>query len=575
MASSGIADPGRADTEVDFTWGVEIPMADGTVLAATLYRPLDYKGKKLPTIVTITPYISDRYQPDAQYFARHGFAFLVVDTRGRGNSDGEFLPLSNQDGIDGAEVVQWIARQPWSNGKVGMRGGSYGGYNQWSTVRHAPKNLTTIAPVASPYHGIDFPVANNIGAPYIIQWITLTSGVTAQNRIFGDAKFWGKKYLAYHQNGVAFNELDALVGRPSEVFQQWLKYSSYDPYWEQFVPSPQELKKLALPILTITGYHDGDQPGAMKHYSQHMKYGSKRGKAQHYLILGPWDHSGTRLPRLEIGGHTFGDKALFDAFGLDKDWYLWTMSDGASPEFIKDKVTYFVAGANQWKSAPSLESISDRELVLTLGADVTEHNAYQTGVMNESTDVGGEFSRYVYDPLDTSKAERPLVADYLTDQSEVIQTDGDGLIFHSAPFEAATEISGYPRLEAWFEMNVADTDIAVSLYEVFEDGSSLALADDVVRARYRDKGASPQFMQPGKPTKFVFEDFYFFSRLVAQGSRLRLFVRPANGLQQQRNYNSATPVIAQTRKDAVTAVVKLHHSKDYPSRLILPLAKAQ
>lgn len=130
-------DIGRQSVDVDFSWGVEIPMADGVTLNGTLYRPKDWEDREpgaLPTIVTITPYISDRYHPDALYFARHGFAFLIVDTRGRGNSEGEFRPLDLEDGKDGRDVVQWIAGQPWSNGKVGMRGGSYGGYNQWVTA---------------------------------------------------------------------------------------------------------------------------------------------------------------------------------------------------------------------------------------------------------------------------------------------------------------------------------------------------------------------------------------------------------------------------------------------------------
>jgi len=574
LAADPIEDIGRQPIDVDFTWGVEIPMSDGTLLNGTLYRPrgwADGEREPLSTIVTITPYISDRYHPDAQYFARHGFAFLVVDTRGRGNSEGEFRPLDLEDGQDGRDVVQWVAGQSWSDGNVGMRGGSYGGYNQWATARYFPDNLTTIVPIASPYHGVDFPMNYNVQYPYSIRWLTLTSGVTPQGRIFGDDEFWNRKFLEYHQSGMAFENLDQLVGNPSPTFQRWVSRPYMDDYWAARVPSPDELRGLDLPILTITGYYDGDQPGAMQYYHDHMQHGSEDAKADHFLILGPWDHGGTRFPRQEFGGYKFGDEMMFDAFALDRDWYRWTMGDGERPDFIRDRVTYFVAGANAWKSAPSLDAVSDSELVLRLGADRARHDVFHSGVMAEVPDTRSSHSQYVYDPLDTSKAERGVAENYIVDQGEVMHVAGDGLVFHSAPFDVPTEISGYLRLEAWIEMDVPDTDINATLYEIRADGTSIALAGETLRARHRDGLRQVRMMEAGVVEKLVFERFYWFSRLVEKDSRLRLFIRPANGLQQQRHYNAAKPVHEQTADDARTATVRLHHSEDHPSRLVLPV----
>jgi len=573
-AGESSGDIGRQPTDVEFTWGVEIPVRDGTVLGATLYRPDDYSladDGPLTTIVTITPYISDRYHPDAQYFARHGFAFLVVDTRGRGNSGGAFAPLDLEDGLDGHDVVEWIAAQPWSNGKVGMRGGSYGGYNQWSTARHFPDHLATIVPIASPYHGIDFPMNYNVQYPYVIRWLTLTAGVTPQGRIFGDEEFWNRKFLEYHRSGIAFAQLDELVGHPNPVFREWISRPVLDDHWAARVPSPDQLSRLDLPILTITGYYDGDQPGAMQYYRDHMRHGSEAAKARHYLVLGPWNHSGTRMPEQSFGGLEFGDAMMFDAFALDRDWYRWTLGDGARPEFLLDRVTYFVAGANRWKSAPSLEAVADGEQVLLLGADRPRHEVFRSGVLAGRPDTRAGYSEYVYDPLDTTKAERGTADDYITDASEVVRTDGDGLIFHSAPFAEATEISGYVRLEAWIGMDVPDTDINATLYEILADGRSIALAGQTLRARHRDGLRQSRMMQPGAVEKLVFDRFYWFSRRIAEGSRLRLFIRPANGVNQQRHYNAAGPVHLQTRADARTATVRLHHDADHPSRLILPV----
>lgn len=566
-------DPGRAPTDVALSWGIEIPVADGTVLNGTLYRPEDSDGQRLPAIVTITPYISDRYHPDALYFARNGFAFLIVDTRGRGNSGGVFRPLGIEDGTDGRDIVEWIAAQPWSNGQVGMRGGSYGGYNQWVTARYFPEHLTTIVPIAAPHHGADFPMNYNVQYPYVIRWLTLTSGVTPQGRLFGDGDFWNRKFREYHTSGMAFEDLDELVGNPSPLFDEWVAHPVQDDYWAARVPTAEDYARFELPILTITGYYDGDQPGAMEYYRRHMRHGSEAGKANHYLILGPWDHSGTRMPKQEFGGIAFGDAAMFDAFQLDRDWYRWAMRAGERPEFIKDRVTYFVAGANEWKGASSLENIADAERIFHLRSNGPADSLFFSGELADRRAEAPDADQYVYDPLDTSKTEIELGDDYIIAQQELLATDGDGLVYHSPPFAEEMEISGYPRFEAWFEMDVPDTDINVTLYEVLSDGTSIALTGETVRARYRDSLSEETLMKPGVVERFVFERFYFFSRKIAKGSRLRLFIRPSNMVDKQRNYNSGGVVSRETAADARTATVKLHMGPETPSRLVLPVVR--
>ncbi|GAB4186527.1 MAG: CocE/NonD family hydrolase [Wenzhouxiangellaceae bacterium] len=564
-------DIGRADTAIDYRWGVKIPLRDGVKLNATVYRPADWQGK-LPAIVTITPYISDRYQPDAKYFARHGYAFLVVDSRGRGNSEGDFQPMSADDGRDGHDVIEWIARQPWSDGQVAMRGGSYGGYNQWATVRHQPAHLRTIVPIAAAHPGIDFPMNYNVPYPYSIRWLTLTSGRTANNRTFGDEALWRRKFLAYHTEGIAFAELDQLVGNHHPVFKQWVDHPQYDDYYAAAVPSADQYRDINLPTLTITGYYDGDQPGAMHYYRQHLANAPASARDQHYLLLGPWDHSGTRIPRQSFGGMTFGDAMMFDAWGLDKDWYDWIMRDGQRPDMLKDRVTYYVAGNNEWKSAPALDAIADEYRTYYLDSDGEAGSVYHSGHLRGDRPQQQSADQYVYDPLDTRKASRPVDSDqYIIDQSEIINTHGDGLIYHSQPFDEDTEISGFLRFEAWLEMDVPDTDINVTLYEIKADGSSIALSGETQRARYRQGLDKEQLIEAGEINQFVFERFYFFSRLISQGSRLRLFIRPANGLNQQRNYNSGKAVNYETRNDARTATIRLHHGADHPSRLIVPV----
>ena len=124
------AAPTKADpAKVEFQWGARIPLRDGVELAATVYKPRD-GGAAVPCVFTLTPYTAQNYHDRGMYFASHGYVFLTVDVRGRGNSAGEFDPML-QEAKDGHDVVEWLAKQPYCNGKVAMWGGSYAGYDQW------------------------------------------------------------------------------------------------------------------------------------------------------------------------------------------------------------------------------------------------------------------------------------------------------------------------------------------------------------------------------------------------------------------------------------------------------------
>src|SRR5262249_30895591 len=159
-----------------------------------------------------------------------GWLFVVVDVRGRGNSEGVFRPYI-QEAQDGYDVVEWLAAQPYCDGKVAMWGGSYSGYSQWATAKEFPPHLTTIAPLAAPCIGVDFQMRNNIFYPYVMQWITFTSGRASQEEIFADNAFWASLYRDWFESGRPFRELDVMVGNPSPIFQEWIVHPERDDYW--------------------------------------------------------------------------------------------------------------------------------------------------------------------------------------------------------------------------------------------------------------------------------------------------------------------------------------------------------
>src|SRR5258708_2908143 len=319
-------------------WNARIPLRDGVELHARVYSMTDQRPG--PCIVALTPYTCDLLHERAAYFASHGLRFVVVDVRGRGDSQGEFRP-NIQEAADGCDVVEWAARQPYCNGKVAMWGSSYLGYAQWAVAKELPPHLTTIVPTASPFIGLDFPMRNNIFYPYVLQWLTLVSGRSAQLKAFSDDKFWRAKFRTWYQSGQAFCDLDELVGLPSATFREWLAHPFLDAYWDAYNPTSVQCAKIAIPILTITGIYDDDQPGALEHYKQHIANASEEARAHHYLIIGPWDHYGTVIPRTEFGGIRCGPEILIDLHELQLHWYSWTMSDGAKPPFLKNRVAYY------------------------------------------------------------------------------------------------------------------------------------------------------------------------------------------------------------------------------------------
>jgi uncharacterized protein len=563
----------KSDAAVDMKWGVKIAVRDGVALNATVFLPHPQK-EPLPVIFTFTPYVGDSYTDRAFYFAKHGYVYALVDVRGRGNSGGEFEPFVNE-GHDGYDVVEWLAKQAYCNGKVTMWGGSYAGFDQWTVLKEFPPHLATIVPAAAAHPGVDFPFQYNLFAPYDEQWLTFTSGATSNGSLFGNSEFWASKEREMYNGHLAFKDYDKLVGNPSKTFEKWMQHPAPDAYYDAMVPTVEDYMKISVPILTITGHYDGDQPGAFEYYKRHMRNGSADAKAKHFLIIGPWDHAGTRTPKAEVGGLQFGAASLLDLNKLHKEWYDWTMKGGAKPEFLKKRVAYYVVGAEEWKYADTLEAIANAKLTLYLGSHGTAGDIFHSGELKEIRTAGADADKWTYDPLDTrpGNAEPDDDPAGLTSQRGVLNLFGEGAIYHGDVFAAATELTGFAKLTVWLSMDVPDTDLAADLYEILAEGGSVQLTSAAMRARYRNSLREASPVPLGKTEKYVFDNFTFFSRRVAKGSRLRLVIHSSNSIGAEKNYNSGRVVAAETGQDAKTAHITLVHDGDHASVLELPVVK--
>jgi uncharacterized protein len=307
-----------------------------------------------------------------------------------------------------------------------------------------------------------------------------------------------------------------------------------------------------------------------------MKHGSPEARARHYLVIGPWDHAGTRTPSESFGGLTFGPASLVDLPKLHLDWFAWTMQNGPRPEFLQKRVAYYVMGAEKWRFADALEAVTAQSRAYYLDSVGGASDVLASGSLSGRPSKGGE-DRYVYDPRDVSRAklESTLDRQSLTDQTLMYARSGRQLVYHTAAFEEATEISGFFRLSAWIAIDQPDTDFLVSVYEIRPDGSSIPLTTDQMRARYRENVREPRLITSKGPLRYDFDRFTFVSRQIGKGSRLRLCISPIDSIASEKNYNSGKQVADESMSDARPVTVRLYHDRAHPSALYVPMGQPE
>ncbi len=557
----------------DVLWFERVAMRDGVRLAATVYVPSQSHGPR-PGVLAMTPYGRDSYHARALDFANKGYVSMVADVRGRGDSEGDFDPFFS-DGRDGYDLVEWLAAQPYCNGSIGMHGGSYGGMTQWAAARERPKSLRSIAPTAPSYLGFDIPAHGGIFPSYWLQWLTLTHGKQAHLNGFGDSVLWRDIFTQLYRAHEPFARLDEIAGSTSTKFQDWLAHAEPGPYWEKAALSGDDYANLRLPILSITGLFDGAIVPTLEYVRRHAAVASPQEIARHFLVIGPWDHAGTRVPKPEIGGIRFGPHAMIDINELHRAWYAWTLDGAERPAFLKDRVLYYVTGAEEWRYASSLDAATAERTEYFLQApDGRAHDVFASGTLS-AEERATPAATYRYDPLDIRPAEVQPALDIVgglqpLDQTAAHNLFGNGLVYHSAPFEDAVVLSGSPEVHLYIALDVPDTDLQVALHHVMPDGRVMELGVDMLRARYRRSLHAAELIEPGAVNEYVFRRLPFVARRLEKYSRIRLVVSCPNSPYTQKNYNSGGDVARETAADARVASVTVHHTAPYASYVQLP-----
>jgi putative CocE/NonD family hydrolase len=497
--------------------------------------------------------------------------------------------------MDMTDLVLWLANQPWSNGKVAMMGGSYLGMTQWWAAREAPPPLTTIVPIAAVCMGVDFPMSNGIPGTDDLAWLAYVAGRPAHPKLGDDDDFWRRAVAAFVEARQPFRSLDSFLGTPSRAFQEELEHPTYDAFWKSSRPTPAQYEAMKQSVLTITGDYDDDQLGALTYYRDHMQYGAPEVTAEHYLVIGPWDHAGTREPKQTLGGLRLGEASLVDVKKLGKDWYDWRVKGRARPALLADRVAYYVAGphAEKWKYAHTLEAVTKARARFFLGSvagaatDLFHSGSLEASPADRSRASG--FDGYVYDPRDISYADRIRRAhhddDWATTEDGLADLHGQALVYHSDPLPEEMELAGTMRLSVWLAMDVPDTDVYASVYEITPEGKSILLGLDGIRARYRNSFERETPVPPGVTLRYDFDHFRFLGRRLGKGSRLRLVVGAPNSsgivwltcggtpCTPEKNYNSGGVVADESVNAARVAHVTLLHDESHPSMLDMPVGR--
>jgi len=248
------------------------------------------------------------------------------------------------------------------------------------------------------------------------------------------------------------------------------------------------------------------------------------------------------------------------------------MQGGSKPDFLKNHVAYYVMFADKWRYADSLEAVTGEQRALHLSSRVNATDVLNSGSLTTEPQKGDP-DHYVYDPRDTSVAELESKLDpsSLIDQTLVYARNGKQLVYHTAPFDRDTEVSGFFRLSAWIAIDQPDTAFKADIYEIRADGSSIVLTSQVLQARYRQSFREPQLVKTRAPQQYDFEHFSFVSQEIKQGSRLRLVIAPVNSILSEKNYNSGGVVAEESMKDARPVTVTLYHDRQHQSTLYVPL----
>ncbi|HXX99591.1 MAG TPA: CocE/NonD family hydrolase [Candidatus Limnocylindrales bacterium] len=559
---------------------VEVKMRDGVILRGDIFRP-DAEGK-FPVLLQRTPY--RRAIPwgfDIQFAERaasRGYVVFIQDVRGRYTSDGDWYPFLHES-EDGYDTIEWIAAQPYSNGKVGMFGGSYVGATQMLAAIAHPPHLAGICPVvtASNYHD---------GWTYqggaFEQWFneSWTSGLAQDTLSHQFERMHGSpedvnalpltSYPIFNLNPAGV--INASASAIAPYFLDWLAHPAYDDYWKRW-SIEEHYSDIRVPALHTGAWYDIFLGGSLRNY-RGIKSGAateEARKGQHLLVVvGGHAGGGRKIGEIDYGPEA--EKVNEDETTLR--WYDFLFK-GVQNEFASGKpVKIFVMGLNQWREEDDWPLARAKTTKYFLHSQGSANSSRGNGSLSTSAPASEPSDKFTYDPgKPVPTIGGPLCCDAFhlaagpRNQSSLEERD-DVLIYSTLPLDHDLEVTGPVRLDFFASSSAADTDFTAKLVDVFPDGSAINLTEGILRARFRDSQAAATPLAPGQVYSLSI-DLWATSNVFRAGHRIRLEVSSSNFPRFDRNLNTGEP--AATSAKWASATNTILHDKAHPSALLLPV----
>jgi uncharacterized protein len=552
---------------------VKIPMRDSIKLNAYVFRNT-ISSESVPAIVSLSPYPSGSEALRGNVFATNGYVYVYVDNRGRRESEGNFFPYED-DARDYYDIIDWVSKQPWCNGKVATSGGSYLGFAQWQAIRSKFKHpaLKAINPMVSVGFGIDFPRYNHMFYPYILRWANYVSGKELNTASFNDASFWQHNAYLLYKNNLPFNKLDSVAGLPNPFFQKWLSHPDFDNYWSNTLPNQEDYSQIDIPVLSITGYYDSDQNGAMYYYNNHMKYGNPTAKNNHYLLIGPYEHGDAQwLPRNIQNDEGLETAAQIPIYKYAIWWFDWVLKGKQKPAFIKDKITYFETGSNEWKGTTDFDKISKDSIVFYITSTTTTHPLRKSLNMLSTKRPTQQKSISYKQDITFAKDSAFVFAESTPFSDSLYLTSPYNLVFETPILKNDIIVTNKIIANIYMQLNVPDADFNFTIYEIAPDGKSRSIAEDASRVRYRMGGDKPQLAKPGENILLKFDNAFIYVKKINKGSKLRLEFQLINSPWHERNYGFGGVVNKESTHKPRIIEAKIMTGGKSASNIVIPIS---
>ena len=569
---------------IKYERNVEMKTRDGVTLRADIFRP-DADGK-FPVLLQRTPYNKDNGVDFGLKAAAKGYVVIFQDVRGRYASEGEWYVFKNEIN-DGYDAVEWAAALPYSDGRVGMFGGSYVGATQMLAAISHPPHLAGICPVvtASNYHENWTYTGGAFAQWFDEDWTSGLSQNAYERKVGGQndpiGGLWTLPLTSYP---ILNLEKRPDLGSNSNVapyFLDWLAHPSYDDYWKA-LSIEEHFADINVPALHIAAWYDLFLGGSLRNYEGIRDHGASEQarKGQQMVVV--------------IGGHAGGGRKIGDVdFGpaaeegseLDTviNWYDYLFK-GVKNEFASGKpVKIFVMGANQWREEDDWPLARAKSTRYFLHSGGKANSVRGNGTLSTTAPSKEAPDQYVYDPAHPV----PTIGGWLCcepqrwpagprDQRPAEARD-DVLVYSTPPMAEDMEVTGPVSLELFAKSSAVDTDFTGKLVDVGPDGFAQNIAEGILRARYRDSREKPELMTPGQIYKFTI-DLWATSNVFKKGHVLRLEVSSSNFPRFDRNQNMGELRYLKSGEGAaqfVSATNSVLHDAEHPSALILPVVPAK